>query len=123
MVTIAVDAMGGDNAPHIEVEGALAAARDYGVRIVLVGREDVVRPELDKHSGWKQLPIELVHASEVITMDDAERVRFDIVAFSRPATRLAQTSGPIGRAVQTKITDRYIEAMVAYTRPDTRPER
>ena len=33
----------------------------------------------------------------MITMDDAERVRFDIVAFSRPATRMARTSGPIGR--------------------------
>ena len=51
MVTIAVDAMGGDNAPHIEVEGALAASYAYGVKILLVGREEVVRPELDKHPG------------------------------------------------------------------------
>jgi uncharacterized protein (UPF0548 family) len=56
----------------------------------------------------------------MITMDEAARVRFDIVAFSRPATRLAKTSGSIGQAIQARITERYIEAMIAYTRPDTR---
>lgn len=76
MVTIAVDAMGGDNAPHIEVEGALAASREYSVKILLVGREEVVRPELEKHGGWKQLPIEIVHASEVITMEDSAAKAF-----------------------------------------------
>lgn len=55
----------------------------------------------------------------MITMDETERVRFDIVAFSRPATRLAQTSGSIGRAMQARMTERYIDAMIAYTRPDT----
>jgi uncharacterized protein (UPF0548 family) len=58
----------------------------------------------------------------MVTMDDAERVRFDIVAFSRPSTRLAKTSGAVGRAMQNKITEQYIEAMVNYTRPDTHPE-
>jgi uncharacterized protein (UPF0548 family) len=57
--------------------------------------------------------------SFMITMDGAERVRFDIVAFSRPGTRLARNSGSIGRAMQNKITERYIEAMVSFTRPDT----
>ena len=55
----------------------------------------------------------------MITIDEAERVRFDIVAFSRPGTRLARGSGSIGRAMQERVTERYIEAMVAYTRPDT----
>jgi uncharacterized protein (UPF0548 family) len=57
----------------------------------------------------------------MITMDEAERVRFDIIAFSKPATRLAQTSGSIGRAMQARVTERYIDAMIAYTRPDTHP--
>ncbi len=57
--------------------------------------------------------------SFLISMDGAERVRFDIVAFSRPGTRLARSSGSLGRAVQERVTERYIEAMVAYTRPDT----
>jgi glycerol-3-phosphate acyltransferase PlsX len=38
MITIAVDAMGGDHAPRPEVEGSVLAAREYGVRIMLVGQ-------------------------------------------------------------------------------------
>jgi glycerol-3-phosphate acyltransferase PlsX len=39
MVTIAVDAMGGDHAPKMEVEGAVRASRSLGVQVVLVGRK------------------------------------------------------------------------------------
>jgi glycerol-3-phosphate acyltransferase PlsX len=69
MITIAVDAMGGDNAPRPEVEGSVLAAREYGVRIVLVGQPHAVRPELAKHAQ-PNLPIEIVAASEVISMND-----------------------------------------------------
>jgi glycerol-3-phosphate acyltransferase PlsX len=69
MITIAVDAMGGDHAPRAEVEGAVAAAREYGVRVRLVGLDSVVRNELARHPH-RGLPIEVVHASEVITMTD-----------------------------------------------------
>jgi len=69
MITIAVDAMGGDDAPRPEVEGSVLAAREYGVRILLVGQPNVVRPELAKHAS-PNLPIEIVAASEVITMND-----------------------------------------------------
>jgi glycerol-3-phosphate acyltransferase PlsX len=68
--TIALDAMGADRAPKPEVEGAILAARHYGVRVLLVGKEGVVRQELDLHPVWKRLPIELVHASEVIGMHE-----------------------------------------------------
>ena len=70
MVTIAVDAMGGDHAPKSEVEGSLRAVRSLDVQVILVGREEVVRRELDHHGSWKELPIQIQHASEVITMDD-----------------------------------------------------
>ncbi len=70
MVTIAVDAMGGDHAPKSEVEGALRAVRSLDVQVILVGREDDVRRELDHHGNWQALPIRIQHASEVITMDD-----------------------------------------------------
>ncbi|HEY2462017.1 MAG TPA: phosphate acyltransferase PlsX [Candidatus Acidoferrum sp.] len=69
MITIAVDAMGGDHAPRPEVEGSVLAAREYGVRILLVGQPNLVRAELAKHAA-PNLPIEIVAASEVITMDD-----------------------------------------------------
>src|SRR5712692_11496804 len=69
MITIAVDAMGGDNAPRPEVEGSVLAAREFGVRIVLVGQPNAVRAALAKHAA-PNLPIEIVPASEVITMND-----------------------------------------------------
>jgi glycerol-3-phosphate acyltransferase PlsX len=71
MVTIAVDAMGGDQAPKAEVEGAIRAAKLLSVRVMLVGREDLVREELDRHTEAGDLPIEVVHASEHITMEDS----------------------------------------------------
>src|SRR5499433_3572646 len=69
MITIAVDAMGGDHAPRPEVEGSVLAARELGVRVLLVGQPSVVKPELGKHA-WHGLPLEIVPASEVITMND-----------------------------------------------------
>ena len=69
MITIAVDAMGGDHAPRPEIEGSVLAARELGVRILLVGQPAAVRAELAK-CAEPSLPIEVVPASEVITMDD-----------------------------------------------------
>src|ERR1700690_401945 len=71
MLTIAVDAMGGDNAPKAEVKGAIHAATELGLRVILVGQEDVVGQELAKHAGAESLPIEARHAEEVITMEDS----------------------------------------------------
>ena len=70
MITIAVDAMGGDQAPHPEVEGAIVAAREFGVRVLLVGLPAEVRRELARHPH-RGLPIEIVPASEVISMQDS----------------------------------------------------
>ena len=69
MITIAVDAMGGDHAPRSEVEGSVLAAQEYGVRVLLVGQPNVIRAELARHSP-PTVPIEIVPASEVITMED-----------------------------------------------------
>ncbi len=67
--------MGGDHAPAVVVDGAVAAARDFGVDIVLVGREEAVQAELARHdvSG---LPITLVHASQVIEMKEYPAAAF-----------------------------------------------
>ncbi len=70
MVTIAVDAMGGDKAPGPEVEGAIHAAKQFGHRVLLVGDRVTVQQELDLHPSAKNLPIEIVHAPERITMHD-----------------------------------------------------
>lgn len=70
MVTIAIDAMGGDKAPLPEVEGAIRAVRELGHRVLLVGDRCEIQHHLDKHPGAKSLPIEVIHAEERITMDD-----------------------------------------------------
>src|SRR4051812_38872243 len=70
MVTIAVDAMGGDKAPVPEVEGAIHAAREFGHRIILVGDRDEIHHSLKSHSSASRLPIEVAHATERITMED-----------------------------------------------------
>ena len=70
MITVALDAMGGDHAPRAEVEGAILAARDLGVRMLLVGLEPTVRQELARHRH-RNLPLEVVAASEVVTMHDS----------------------------------------------------
>ncbi len=90
MVTIALDAMGGDHFPRPEVEGALQAVKAFDVKVILVGQEEVVRRELDRHSGWKSLPIEICHASEQITMEDSagKAVRAKKDSSIRVATRL-----------------------------------
>jgi glycerol-3-phosphate acyltransferase PlsX len=92
MITIAVDAMGGDSAPVPEVFGAVRAARSQEVNIILVGREDAVRQELGKHGDWQSLPIRVVHASEVVTMEDnpAKALRNKRDSSIRVAARLVR---------------------------------
>ncbi len=73
---IVVDAMGSDRAPKPEVEGAILAARNYDVHVLLVGREDDIRAEIRNHSGLPR-NVEIVPAEEVIGMDEkaAQAVR------------------------------------------------
>ena len=67
VVRIALDAMGGDHAPHEVVKGALLAAKEYPVEVILVGQEERVRKELgDSIPG----NISVVDAREVVEMDD-----------------------------------------------------
>ena len=75
MITIAVDAMGGDHAPRPEIEGSIAAARELGVHILLVGLPNELKRELARHPH-RGLPIEIVPASEVITMNDSPSQAF-----------------------------------------------
>ncbi|MFY9550015.1 MAG: phosphate acyltransferase PlsX [Thermoanaerobaculia bacterium] len=66
---IAVDAMGGDHAPLVNVDGAVAAAREFGIASLLVGRTSELAPLL-KDSGYRGSDIEIVDATEVVTFDD-----------------------------------------------------
>jgi glycerol-3-phosphate acyltransferase PlsX len=107
---IALDAMGSDRAPKPEIEGAIHAARHYGVRVLLVGPEATVKAELDRHPTAARLPIEIVHASEYITMEDkVEAIRGKRDSSMRIGLRLVRegraggfvTAGNTGAAMAT----------------------
>jgi phosphate acyltransferase len=66
---IVLDAMGSDNYPQPDVEGAVRAARKYGVRVTLVGDEKVVAPALAAQKPGP-LPVEIVHAPEMFSMEE-----------------------------------------------------
>jgi len=67
---IIVDAMGGDNAPLAPVQGAIQAAKAYGVEIVLVGQEDAIQNVLKENGLTLPEGVTIRHASEVIEMCD-----------------------------------------------------
>lgn len=69
MVRIVVDAMGSDNFPVPDVEGAVIAARAYGAEIILVGDEALIKSVLDLQNT-EGLTIRVIHAPEMLTMED-----------------------------------------------------
>jgi len=70
---IALDVMGGDYAPQVPVEGAVRAARDFGIRVQLIGQPQAIQPELHKHD-ITGLSLPIVPASQVIEMDEQPAV-------------------------------------------------
>lgn len=108
---IALDAMGSDRAPKPEVEGAIQAARRFGIQVMLVGPEERLRAEFFRHPFSRSLPITIVHASEVITMDDkaVQAVRAKRDSSMRVGLRLVRegkadafiTAGNTGAAMAT----------------------
>ena len=67
---IAVDAMGGDNAAGVVVEGALRAYAELGAEIILVGDENLIGKQLGK-AGRRGNGIRIHHCTEVVAMDEA----------------------------------------------------
>jgi glycerol-3-phosphate acyltransferase PlsX len=119
MLTIAVDAMGGDHAPKSEVEGAIRAAASFPVKVILVGVEDVVRQELAQHPQAARLPVTVHHASQFITMEDsaARAVRSKKDSSIRVASRLvrdgvAQGVVSAGNTGAVMATAKMVQGMV-----------
>ncbi len=107
---IALDAMGSDKAPRPEIEGALQAARHHGVHVLLVGPETRLKAELAHYPGARRLPVEVIHASDVITMQDkVEAIRAKRDSSIRVGLRLVRegraagfvTAGNTGAAMAT----------------------
>ncbi len=66
---IAIDVMGGDFGPSVVIPGALKAAREDDLSLILVGRDIDIRDELEKYQ-YEDLDIEVVHADDVAEMSD-----------------------------------------------------
>ncbi|HXZ34204.1 MAG TPA: phosphate acyltransferase PlsX [Terriglobales bacterium] len=108
---IALDAMGSDRRPKPEIEGAIQAARHFDVRVLLVGPKATLEAELGRYPGVDGLPIEIVHASEVIGMEDkaVQAVRSKRDSSMRVGLRLVRerraagfvTAGNTGAAMAT----------------------
>ncbi len=73
MIRIAIDAMGGDNAPREIVTGVIEAARksDDRFELILVGDKTLIEKELAHHHFIRKLPISVVHASQHVSMDES----------------------------------------------------
>ncbi|HEX6471548.1 MAG TPA: phosphate acyltransferase PlsX [Streptosporangiaceae bacterium] len=65
---VAVDTMGGDHGPAMVVAGAVAAAREHGVRLILVGDGPTIHDLLAEHGAAAEVPI--AHADEILSMDE-----------------------------------------------------
>src|SRR5438067_10527631 len=108
---IVVDAMGSDKAPEPEVRGAVLAARQFGVRVHLVGPEDKLRPILRHALRGQRLPVFIAPVSEWITMEDkaAQAVRAKLDSTMRVGLKMVKdgraagffTAGNTGAAMAT----------------------
>ncbi len=96
-VRVALDVMGGDNAPGETVLGAIQAAREYGIGVYLVGREEAIHAELAKHD-ITGLDLPIVHTDEVIEMDEhpANAVRRKKNASMTLALQLVRDGAALG---------------------------
>jgi glycerol-3-phosphate acyltransferase PlsX len=72
---IIVDAMGGDYAPEVAIDGAIAAVKEYGIEIGLVGDEDKIKGLLKKSKFSSEL-ISVYHSQEVIGMNESAATSF-----------------------------------------------
>lgn len=97
---IALDAMGGSNAPRSTVSGALEASRELGIESVLVGDERILQDELARH-GAGGPSLEIVHASEVIAMGE------------HPAEALRQKQNSSVKIAAQLVRDGKVGAMVS----------
>ena len=68
---VAIDAMGGDAGPRAIVDGAMVAARYLNIGLILVGRADSLRADLDRHADGASLDIRIVDTDDAVGMDES----------------------------------------------------
>lgn len=97
-VRVAVDAMGGDRAPSVVVEGAIRAAQSAQetVEILLFGVDDELHRQMEAHGAPEGLPIEIIHSPDVIGMGDSPAAA--VKSKSRSSIHLGLMAHKEGRA-------------------------
>ena len=93
--------MGGDRAPAVVIDGAVAAARHLDVRVLLVGIDTVVRSHLESHPDWRALALEVVEAPDVVEMG------------APPAQALRQKPGASIRVAAQLVAEGRASALVS----------
>lgn len=68
--------MGGDNAPHVNLNGALLAVNELDINVTLIGQEDVLQREISKIPNWPSHRISIHHASQVVGMSESPTSSF-----------------------------------------------
>ena len=71
MIWIAVDAMGGDEAPRNIVEGALAAVRHFDIGVLLVGAAAAIEAELARAADVDRSAVRVMDAPDIVGMDES----------------------------------------------------
>jgi glycerol-3-phosphate acyltransferase PlsX len=105
---IAVDAMGGDHAPDEIVAGAVAAAREHGIRIALIGRPGLLRPLLVRHSAADEVWV--VPSEETLGMDEGA-----LASWRRPRSSIAIACQLVRRGQATAVMSAGSTAAVVAT--------
>ena len=121
---ISIDAMGGDNAPGDVVQGAVTAAKNTGIGVILVGKQDKIQAELDKYDT-QNLDIEVLHTDEYLVEGEqpAYALRTKRNASIALATRLVRegkasavySAGPTGGVIAAALG--YLGMMEGISRP------
>ena len=93
-LTIAVDAMGGDNAPDEIVAGSVKASQGEGINIALIGDHKLVSEELDKHDT-NGLPIQIVPSDGVILEGESPTVAFR----QKPQSSILVSTGLVKKGI------------------------
>ena len=76
MITIALDAMGGDFFPNVNIDGAISATKKFPIKIILVGNKQQLEKEIEKRSNFPKEAITIEHSEDIIEMTDSPSKAF-----------------------------------------------
>ena len=76
MTTIILDAMGGDDYPENNLTGAKLAVNELPIKVILVGKKDILNKHVKQINNWPYDKISIQHADDIVTMNDSPSKSF-----------------------------------------------